>query len=935
MKSNVRASASIIFGISRWLGVAALASALSACGGGSDNPVVGPAPSPGLSEPAAPGAPVATPVVPVVVPAVALPTCTAAVPANAPLQTIAAVQGTGSVSPFVSATVTVRGVVVGEFQNSTVNRLGGFFIQQTESAANPLASRGIFVFAPNAAKVTAGDYLQLTGVVNEFGSAADSVTQIAGSVTFTVCGGGVPVTPTPVTLPVAAAQTLERFEGMLVELNQPLAVTELFELGRFGSLALSAGGRQFHPNNGNVVVTNAQNRLGRIVLDDGSSVQNPNPTPYFSAPGPAGIRRMGDTTQKVTGVLSHGFSAYRIHPTAPPLFVNANPRKTTPPDVGGTLKVASLNVLNYFTTFTNGQNAAGQTGQGCTLGREAVTARNCRGADNLIEFERQQAKIVEAILGLNADVLGLMEIQNTDIATQQLVSALNARAGAGTYAAVNSGTIGTDAIKVDILYKPATVDRVGGTVLPTGADLANYIAIAGRPPLAQRFASRNNGGNFWFVVNHFKSKGGCPATGDVDTGQGCFNLGRTQQANALKNFVATLKTQGEPDVLMMGDFNSYLLEDPTRVLESDGSESLLKRMPAADRFTYVFGGESGALDHAYASSTLRQQVSGVGVWHINADEPTAIDYNLNLNLNITTDDRFAPTPFRASDHDPVLVGLNLSPDAAHIAIHRPPLLAIALPLTATANQPVTLTINDASTGGTVTMASLEISWGDGTPNSSLPSAGTVAHVYTTAGSFVVGVRLTNSTGAVVTQSGTVTVASAVVVAPVIPPDAPDVIFSEYAEGNSNNKALELYNPTTAVIDLPAYTAKLFSNGASTPTFVLSLSGTLAAGRTLLLVQSNATASFQVSGSVVADKVINFNGNDALTLEKSGVAIDRIGQVGVDPGTEWAANSVATANRTFRRKAAIAAGDRAFATAFDLSVQWDGFAVDAADNLGQR
>ena len=882
MKSNVRASASIIFGISRWLGVAALALALSACGGGSDNPVVGPAVSPGLSEPAAPGAPVATPVVPVVVPAVALPTCTAAVPANAPLQTIAAVQGTGSVSPFVSATVTVRGVVVGEFQNSIVNRLGGFFIQQTESAANPLASRGIFVFAPNAAKVTAGDYLQLTGVVNEFGSAADSVTQIAGSVTFTVCGGGVAVTPTPVTLPVAAAQTLERFEGMLVELNQPLAVTELFELGRFGSLALSAGGRQFHPNNGNVVVTSAQNRLGRIVLDDGSSVQNPNPTPYFSAPGSAGIRRMGDTTQKVTGVLSHGFSAYRIHPTAPPLFVNANPRKTTPPDVGGTLKVASLNVLNYFTTFTNGQNAAGQTGQGCTLGREAVTARNCRGADNLIEFERQQAKIVEAILGLNADVLGLMEIQNTDIATQQLVSALNARAGAGTYAAVNSGTIGTDAIKVDILYKPATVDRVGSTVLPTGADLANYIAIAGRPPLAQRFASRNNdgngsnGGNFWFVVNHFKSKGGCPATGDVDTGQGCFNLGRTQQANALKNFVATLKTQGEPDVLMMGDFNSYLLEDPTRVLESDGSESLLKRMPAADRFTYVFGGESGALDHAYASSTLRQQVSGVGVWHINADEPTAIDYN--LNLNITTDDRFAPTPFRASDHDPVLVGLNLSPDAAHIAIHRPPLLAIALPLTATANQPVTLTINDANPGGTATMASLEISWGDGTPNSSLPSAGTVAHVYTTAGSFVVGVRLTNSTGAVVTQSGTVTVASAVVVAPVIPPDAPDVIFSEYAEGNNNNKALELYNPTTAVIDLPAYTAKLFSNGASTPTFVLSLSGTLAAGRTLLLVQSNATASFQASGSVVADKVINFNGNDALTLEKSGVAIDRIGQV---------------------------------------------------------
>ena len=773
MRPHVSTGASNILGITRWLAAAALALsavALGACGGGGDNAVSGPGSGP------APVPPV--PEVPIVV----LPTCAAAVPANAPLATIAAVQGTGSVSPFVSATVTVRGVVVGEFQNTTVNRLGGFFIQQTEASANPLASRGIFVFAPNAAKVNVGDLLQLTGVVGEFGGAADSVTQIAGSVTFTVCGSGVAIAPTAVALPVADAQTLERFEGMLVEFNQPLAVTELFELGRFGSLALSAGGRQFHPNNGNVVVTNAQNRLSRIVLDDGSSVQNPNPTPYFSAPGPAGIRRMGDTTQKVTGVLSHGFSNYRIHPTSAPLFVNANPRQTTAPAVGGTLKVASLNVLNYFTTFTNGQTAAGQTGQGCTLGSSAINASNCRGADTLTEFQRQQAKIVEAILGLDADVLGLMEIQNTDIATQQLVSALNARVGAGIYAAVNSGTIGTDAIKVDILYKPARVDRVGAAMLPTGADLANYTAIAGRPPLAQRFASRANNGNFWFVVNHFKSKGGCPASGDVDTGQGCFNLGRTQQANALKNFAAALKTQGEQDVLMMGDFNSYLLEDPTKVLESDGSESLLKRMPEADRFTYVFGGESGALDHAYASSSLRQQVTGVGVWHINADEPTAIDYNLNF----TNDDRFAPTPFRASDHDPVLVGLNLSPDAA---VARPPLLAIALPPSATVDRPVTLAINEANPGGTATLASLVVSWGDSTPNSSLPGAGTAGHVYTTAGSFVVGVTLTNSAGAVATRTSTITVASAVVIAPVNASGEADLIFSEYAEGTATAKPL--------------------------------------------------------------------------------------------------------------------------------------------------
>ena len=896
-----------------WLSIASLALLLSACGSGNEPPAAA-APGPDAPPPTAPG------------PTPLLPTCTAAVPANAPLQSIAAVQGAGSVSPLVSSTVTVRGVVVGEFQNTTATRLNGFFIQQTEAASDPLASKGIFVFAPGAAKVATGDLLQVSGLVTEFGGTADSVTQIAGSVTFTVCGSGVAVAPTVISRPVANSQALERYEGMLVEFNQPLAVTELFELGRFGSLALSTGGRQFHPNNGNVVVTNAQNLLNRIVLDDGSSAQNPNPTPYMSAAGAAGTRRIGDTTQKVTGVLSHGFNAYRIHPTVAPVFVNANPRQTAAPVVGGTLKVASLNVLNYFTTFTDGTNAAGQTGQGCTLGSNPVRASNCRGADSLIEFQRQQAKIVEAIVGLDADVVGLIEIQNTDVATLELVKALNAKTGTATYAAVNSGTFGTDAIKVDILYKPAKVNRVGGVVLPTGADLANYTAVSGRPPLAQRFASLSNGGSFWFVVNHFKSKGSCPTTGDVDTGQGCFNMGRTQQANALTNFVATLKAQGEQDVLMMGDFNSYLLEDPTKVLESDGSESLLKRMPAADRFTYVFGGETGALDHAYASSSLRQQVSGVGVWHINADEPTALDYNLNF----TTDDRFAPTPFRASDHDPVLVGLNLSADAAVVA----PVLSATIAPNATVNQQYGVTVTEATPGGSTTLAALGVNWGDGTAASSLPGAGTVAHIYTATGTFFVGITLTNSAGQNATLSRTVTVA-APSVAPVTSTGGVDLLFSEYAEGSASNKALEIYNPTTASVDLAAYSVKLYSNGASAASNVLALSGTLGAGQALVLVNGAAIASFQVPGAVVANGVINFNGDDALTLEKSGTVIDRFGQVGFDPGTEWSSNGIGTANRTLRRKAAITAGDTAFAEAFDPSVQWDGFPIDAADNLGIR
>ncbi len=862
-----------------------LAALLVACAGSSDDTTPPPGPTP-------------PPVV------AALPTCTAQVSANAPLTDISAVQGTGSISPLLSQTVTVRGVVVGEFQNQTTTQLNGFFIQQSVPDANPLTSEGLFVFAPAAAKVTKGDYVQVSGNVAEFGGATDSVTQLAGTVTVSVCGSGVVVQPKQITLPVASATELERYEGMLVEFNQTLAVTELFELGRFGQMVLSLGGRQFHPNNGNAVVTNAQNLLARIVLDDGASVSNPAPTPYFSAAGAAGVRRMGDTVQKLTGLLSHNFGAYRLHPVAAPVFGTANPRPSTAPAVAGSLKVASFNVLNYFTT----------------IGPSSSTVR---GANTGVEFSRQRDKIVEAIAGLDADVLGLMEIENNnDVATNDLLAALNTKLGAGTYAAVNSGTFGTDAIKVDILYKPAKVQRVGGTVLPTGTDLANYTTASGRPPLAQRFASVANGGNFWFVVNHFKSKGSCPASGDTELGQGCWNQARTAQAAALNSFVTKLQAQGESDVLLMGDFNSYLLEDPPKALEAASFESLLKRMPANDRFTYVFGGETGALDHAYASGSLQSQVTGVGVWHINADEATVLDYNTEFK----TDDRYAATPYRASDHDPVMVGLTLNADAA-VSV---PLLSVSFPSAASASAPTAVTVTEATPGGSATLAGLSVNWGDGTPNSTLASAGGASHTYTAAGTYTVVVSLSTSAGQSISRSGVITVS------PVAVPPGPvgtlDLFFSEYIEGTSNNKALEIYNPSTQTVSLSSYAVKLYANGATTASNAITLTGSLGPGAVLVLVNNGASPTFKIAGSLTAT-VANFNGDDAITLEKAGVVIDRFGQLGFDPGTAWTGGAVSTLDRTLRRLPSVKSGDNNAAGVFDPSLQWQGFAIDTADGLG--
>jgi uncharacterized protein len=826
-----------------------------------------------------------------------LPTCPAVA---TQITAINAVQGAGLASGSVGQVVAVRGVVVGDFQAAA--QLNGFFVQQVNADADAATSEGLFVFAPGARDVALGDYVQVVGPIAEFTAsgtgATDSITQIANPTQIDVCGQTALPAPVEITLPVADAAVLERYEGMRVRFTQTLAATELFELGRFGQLVL-APVRQLHPNNAPDLPTAAQNRLGRIVLDDGSSSGNPAPTPYLSAADATGTRRMGDTVTGLTGVLSHNFGAYRLHPTAPVSFNVVNARPDVPPAVTGTFKVASFNVLNYFTTL------------------------GARGANTAAEFTRQRDKIAAALAAMDADVVGLIEIENNgDTAVTNLLDALNARVGAGTYAAVGAGRFGTDEIKVDIIYKPAKVKRIGNPVLPTGQILADYTAASGRPPLAQRFQTVANDGGFWFVVNHFKSKGSCPASGDVDQGQGCWNQARTVQAGALKDFAATLTAGGEADVLMMGDFNSYLEEDPVKSLEAGGFESLLKRLAPEQRFTYVFGGETGALDHAYGSGSLRTQITGVAAWHINADEPTVLDYNLENK----TDDRYAPTPFRSSDHDPVLVGLTLAADPPASAAT----LSFDAPMSGQVGTAVTLTNLNAVASNGATFASLTVNWGDGSMPVSIPAGQTTAsYTYATAGNYTVSAVFTDSAGASANASRMITIAAA-------PSNALDIFFSEYVEGSSNNKALELYNPTGAAVDLSAYTVRLYSNGATTPTSSLTLTGQLAAGATYVLVHGSASATFTAlaNQTLPGGGVVNFNGDDAVVLEKSGVIIDRFGQVGFDPGAFWSSGGVQTQDRTLRRKP-TARGDNQSTASFDPALQWDAFAIDTADGLGQH
>ncbi len=639
---------------------------------------------------------------------------------------IYSIQGAGATSGQLG-TRTTRGVV------TQVNN-NGYYIQDPVGDGNPATSDGIFVFTNSAPFVSPGQEVQVTGTVTEFNTgaatnaltAANPVTEFT-NLTSTVFTGSGSITPTVITLPVATQGDLERYEGMLVQIDTPLTASQNFFQGRYGQVTLSANGRLIKPTNlyrpGTALALSQQdlNARSSIMLDDGSSLQNPDPTPYIGADN---TLRAGDTLPAgLTGVIDYGLATnintglamYRIHPATPPVFTRSNPRTSTPPAVGGNVKVASFNVLNFFTTFTNGNTAGGLTGQVCTQGSDTPSASLCRGANNLAEFNRQRAKIVQAMAAINADVFGLMEIQNNGtVAAQNLADALNAVVGANTYAVVpNPPTTGTDAIRVAMLYKPGSLNL-------SGASMSDGNAVHNRPPFAQTFAAVGNGQKFSVVVNHFKSKGSCPS-GSVDDdqgdGQGCWNETRKQQATALLAFIGSVQsTAADNDVIVIGDLNAYGVEDPIDVLTTAGLVNQIALANAAS-YSYVFDGEAGYLDHALATPSLSAQVTGTAHWHINADEPSIIDYNEEFKQPVCPTcgpDYYSASVYRASDHDPVIIGLNLAGAAAQTISFATPadraLNAGSFVVTATASSGLvvsfssgTLSVCTVTAGGTVTL----------------------------------------------------------------------------------------------------------------------------------------------------------------------------------------------------------------------------------------
>jgi uncharacterized protein len=599
-----------------------------------------------------------------------------------PATFIHAIQGSGATSPLVGSTVVVEAIVVGDFQNNAFpddGDLNGFYLQEEDADVdtNPDTSEGIFVFGPGAPDVAVGDRVRVLAGVTEFATSGSSMTELDSIADMEVCDSGQPLpTPAEVEFPLDSPGDLERYEGMRAVFPQTLAISEYFNYDRFGEIVLAlpfdGDDRLFQPT---AVVEpgtaandlQAEIDVRRITLDDGQSVQNPdfNRHPNGSAFDLSNRFRGGDTVTAAIGVIDETFGLYRIQPTGPADYAATNPRADVPDSVGGNVTVASFNVLNYFLTIDEGPHICGPE-----LDQE------CRGADDPDpgdpeEFPRQRVKILAALEAIDADVFGLIEMENTTGVSPlaDIVSGLNSSLGAGTYDYIDTGTIGTDAIKVGIIYKPGTVSPLGDYAILDSSVDPRFDDDKNRPVLAQTFVD-HNGAVFTVAVNHLKSKGSdCNDVGDPDIGdgQGNCNLTREAAAEALVDWLADDPTSsGDPDYLIIGDLNSYDKEDPIDAVRagaddtlgtSDDYTDLVREYVGELAYSYVFSGLFGYLDHALANEALNAQVSGATIWHINADEPDILDYDTSFK-SPSQAALFEENPFRSSDHDPVIVGLN-------------------------------------------------------------------------------------------------------------------------------------------------------------------------------------------------------------------------------------------------------------------------------------
>lgn len=676
------------------------------------------------------------------------------------------IQGTGATTPLNGQVVSTQGVVTASYSTGGLN---GFYIQ-TPGADTATASDGIFVFGGSGGFTTypaIGASVDVIGTAGEFSGQTQITTNDAGVTPHGSSLGTVtPKTQIPGTncaLPGSACDSgatldaaREVAEGEAFQPTAPWVLTDVFDGGpyytagsnsssMFGEMGVAADSAkplvaptELYDNlDANVANRKNYNDAHRIILDDASSLNytaaanTGSPFPWMTA---GHVPRVGAAvTFPAPVIFTFGFNAWRIEPTtqvvgAPsgtqPQFAQTRAANAAPQNVGGDIKLATFNVLNFFPTTGNEfvSSALGTCTYFTDRQGNQITNNSCnpngpRGAANAANLTRQRDKIVAAINTANADIVSLEELENSifynkprDFAIGELVTALNAASSPGKWAFVPSpapadlpAQADQDVIRNGFIYQPANVATVGASRVLTGESSGTQTWANGREPLAQAFkkAGTSNSQAFAVIVNHFKSKSSGVNDG---TGQGNANPDRVAQASSLVTFANQFQLdRGLNKVFLVGDFNAYTHEDPIQVLTGAGY-TVVDSTSDPDEESYNFDGQVGSLDHVLANPAALADVSGADVWQINAYESVYYEYS-RFNYNVTN--LYAANPFRSSDHNPELVGINV-PQQVVSAPNR------TIQYGQTVSVPVTVTGSGGTPSGTVELLDGTTSLGSAT-----------------------------------------------------------------------------------------------------------------------------------------------------------------------------------------------------------------------------
>lgn len=560
---------------------------------------------------------------------------------------------------------TVRGVITADYRYA--NGFSGFYVQTPDTKARANVSNAIFVYIPNSSAVKGGqigDEVILRGRLTTYQNQLQ-LDQLQQDIQTCNSNMANQVQPISLELPFASltggsTHSPQRYQGMLVKLPQTLTVSENYNYGRYGELSLSLG-RLYIPTNlypalsPEAKALAQKNLLSKIIFDDGYNNQNRTPwlPTNFSA---VNTLRSGYQLKNAEGILEYRFNGWRVQPVLgrnqPEVITQTNPRQNVITKNANHIRVASFNVLNY----DNG----------------ATGFPTERGATTQAEFDKQHRKIVSALKAIDADVYGLMEIANNGYGPNSAIAHLTSALGSDWKYVVpgNLDRLGGDAIAVAIIYNSKRVKPLNKPVV---LDLGDK----NRTTLAQSFQAVRGNKTFTVIPNHLKSKScsGVDASStdaDQKDGQGCWNPTRVKAVDQIVQWLAKNPTQvPKQNALLVGDMNSYAKEEPILSFEKANYKVLLndaKVGQGVEAYSYVFGvasdangnGGAGNLDHAIADAALYPKVVRTFAWHINADEPTVLDYNEEYKTDEQKALFYAEDAYRSSDHDPVIVDLDLN-----------------------------------------------------------------------------------------------------------------------------------------------------------------------------------------------------------------------------------------------------------------------------------